>query len=85
VAMAHGHYEPVPDRTTHLVPSWLISDEEIAATGADYVALGHWNRAIKVGDGSVAAYYSGSPDLAATVNVVRLGNAGVLVSREKLR
>jgi DNA repair exonuclease SbcCD nuclease subunit len=86
VAMAHGHYEAAPDPAVVLCPSWLISDEEIAATGADYVALGHWNRAIKVGDGSVAAYYSGSPDLAATVNLVRLTAAGdVVVSREPIR
>lgn len=86
IAMAHGHYEPVPDPAVVLCPSWLISDAEIAATGADYVALGHWNRAIKVGPGSVAAYYSGSPDLAATVNLVRLTASGeVLVSREPIR
>jgi DNA repair exonuclease SbcCD nuclease subunit len=85
VVLAHGHYEPVPDPAQRLAPSWLISDEHIAATGADYVALGHWNRATRVGNGSIEAYYSGSPDLAATVNVVRLTTAGrVIVSREKL-
>jgi len=85
IVMAHGHYERDPDRGQLLHPSWLISDEEIAATGADYVALGHWNRAAKVGDGTVAAYYSGSPDLAATVNVVRLGGDGVDVACAALR
>ncbi len=74
IAMAHGHYVPVPDRTTRLRPSWLIGDDELAATAADYVALGHWNRAAKVG--SVAAYYSGSPEYSGTVNVVRLGVTG---------
>jgi len=79
VALAHGHYMPVPDRSTRLRPSWLIGDAELTATGADYVALGHWNRAAKVG--SVAAYYSGSPEYAGTVNVVRLSaTAGVAVS-----
>jgi DNA repair exonuclease SbcCD nuclease subunit len=72
VAVAHGHYEDAPDRATRLRPSWLIDAAEIAATAADYVALGHWNRAAAVGNGSVPAYYSGSPDLAATVNIVRL-------------
>ena len=86
VAMAHGHYQPALDPAVTLCPSWLISDQHIAATEADYVALGHWNRAVKVGDGSVAAYYSGSPDLAATVNLVRLTEAGeVVVSREPIR
>jgi DNA repair exonuclease SbcCD nuclease subunit len=76
IALAHGHYVPVPDRATRLRPSWLIGDHEIAATGADYVALGHWNRAVKVGNGQVAAYYSGSPEYSGTMNVVRLTAAG---------
>jgi len=85
IAMAHGHYEPVPDPMTALRPSWLISDAEIAATRADYVALGHWNRRAKVGSGAVEAYYSGSPDLEATVNLVRLTQDGrVVVSRKEL-
>ena len=83
IAVAHGHYVPVPDRTSRLRPSWLIGDDELAATGADYVALGHWNRAAKVG--TVAAYYSGSPEYAGTVNVVRLGADGkVAVTRAPL-
>jgi hypothetical protein len=85
IAAAHGHYEAAPDRKSNLNPSWLISDEEIAATGADYVALGHWNRSARVGNGTVKAYYSGSPDLAGTVNVVRLTASGeVRVRRRKL-
>lgn len=85
VAMAHGHYEPVPDPATSLHPSWLISDGELAALEADYVALGHWNRAVKVGTGAIPAYYSGSWDLAATVNLVRLKATGeVVVTREPL-
>ncbi|HVB66936.1 MAG TPA: metallophosphoesterase [Acetobacteraceae bacterium] len=84
VALAHGHYEP--DGVPPLRPSWLISDREIAATGADYLALGHWNRAAQVGDGAVPAYYSGSPDLAGTVNLVRLSPGdGVVVTREPVR
>jgi hypothetical protein len=59
------------------------SDDELKATGADYIALGHWNRAAKVG--AVAAYYSGSPEYAGTVNVVRLTAAGaVAVTRAAL-
>src|SRR6185369_4262702 len=83
IAMAHGHYTPIPDRTSRLRPSWPLGDEELAATGADYIALGHWNRSAKVG--RVAAYYSGSPEYAGTVNVVRLGAAGaVAVTRAEL-
>ena len=81
IATAHGHYEPAPDYGDAPHPSWLISDAEIAATGADYVALGHWNRAQRVGNGEVRADYSGSPDLAGTVNLVRLmGDGGVRVT-----
>ena len=81
VALAHGHYEP--PGAVPLRPSWLFSDDDIEATGADYLALGHWNRAVQVGTGSVPAYYSGSPDLAKTVNVIRLsGNGTVKVTRE---
>jgi DNA repair exonuclease SbcCD nuclease subunit len=85
IVAAHGHYEAEPDMTTNLRPSWLISDHQIAATGADYVALGHWNRHARVGNGAVPAYYSGSPDLARTVNLVRLtGNGKVEVERRAL-
>jgi len=78
--MGHGHYQPKPDRSSAARPSWLIGDDEIAATGADYVALGHWNRAARVGNGTVPAYYSGSPEFAGTVNVVRLSESrGVTV------
>jgi len=86
IAMAHGHYEPPHMLATPLRPSWLFSDDAIAETAADYLALGHWDRAERVGDGTVPAYYSGSPDLARTVNLVRLTGSGeVLVSREPLR
>jgi DNA repair exonuclease SbcCD nuclease subunit len=85
IAVGHGHYQPVADRSSGPRPSWLIGDAEIAATGADYVALGHWNRAIRVGDGSVPAYYSGSPEYAGTINVVRMSEtAGVTVIRALL-
>jgi hypothetical protein len=85
IVLAHGHYEPSLDPAKSLRPSWLFGDAAIAATGADYVALGHWNRAERVGDGVVPAFYSGSPELAGTVNVVRLGVDGVRVRREPLR
>jgi DNA repair exonuclease SbcCD nuclease subunit len=86
IAVAHGHYEVTPDRATRLRPSWLIDAAEVAATGADYVALGHWNRPAAVGGRGVPAYYSGSPDLAGTINVVRLkAGAPALVTRAPVR
>src|SRR5262249_55275904 len=33
IAVAHGHYVSVPDRTNRLRPSWLIGDDELKATG----------------------------------------------------
>jgi DNA repair exonuclease SbcCD nuclease subunit len=75
IVTAHGHWVTGPH---DLHRAWLIHDEEIAATGADYVALGHWDRALPVGDGSVPAFYSGSPDLARTVNVVRFRGPDLL-------
>jgi DNA repair exonuclease SbcCD nuclease subunit len=83
VAVGHGHYEPPETWHNPLRPSWLISDAMIAATGADYLALGHWDRPMQVGDRTVPAYYSGSPDWAKTVNLIRLtGNGDVVVTRE---
>ena len=83
--MAHGHYEPPETRANPLRPSWVFSDEEIAATGVDYLALGHCDRPMRVGDGAVQTFYSGSPDLAQTVNLVRLTAAGdVVITREPL-
>jgi DNA repair exonuclease SbcCD nuclease subunit len=85
VAMAHGHYEPPETRANPLRPSWVFSDDEIAATGADYLALGHWDRPMQVGNGVVPAFYSGSPELAGTVNLVRLTAPGeAVVTREAL-
>jgi len=86
IAVAHGHYEPPHNLATPLRPSWLFSDDAIAATEADYLALGHWDRPVRVGNGVVPAYYSGSPELAQTVNLVRLTTAGrIVVTREPLR
>jgi DNA repair exonuclease SbcCD nuclease subunit len=83
VAMGHGHYEPPETWANPLRPSWLISDAMIAATAADYLALGHWDRAAQVGNGAVPAYYSGSPEYVHTVNLVRLTASGeVVVTRE---
>jgi len=72
LAAAHGHYVDEPRDPNRLIGSWLIHHEELIATGADYVALGHWNQATRVGNGQVTAYYSGSPEYAGTVNVLRL-------------
>jgi DNA repair exonuclease SbcCD nuclease subunit len=81
VAMAHGHWHQGADDEHR---SWLIRDGEIAALDADYLALGHWDRPAQAGDGAVPAYYSGSPHLAGTINLVRLSDAAVEVKRAPL-
>ena len=78
LAAAHGHYVEGPDEPGRFLGSWLIRREELIASGADYVALGHWNRAARVGDQQIHAYYSGSPDYAGTVNVIRLRRDGAI-------
>jgi len=76
---------PPHEWSAHAHRAWRISDRDLAQTRADYVALGHWDRPAPVGDGSVPAYYSGSPDLAGTANVIRMTAAqGVRVSRAAL-
>jgi DNA repair exonuclease SbcCD nuclease subunit len=76
VVAAHGHVEVGPPDPPPYRPSWRISPEQIEATQADYVALGHWNRRACVTAGNVVAYYSGSPDYCSTVNIVRFGADG---------
>lgn len=86
MAAGHGHFVEERPPAGARSPSWLITGDEIEATAADYVALGHWNRPVRVGAGRVPAWYSGSPDLAGTVNVVRLrAGGGAAVSREPVR
>ncbi len=76
LAAAHGHYVDEIRDPNRMIGSWLIHREELAATSADYVALGHWNQATPVGDGKITAHYSGSPEYTGTVNVVRLKSDG---------
>jgi DNA repair exonuclease SbcCD nuclease subunit len=78
LAAAHGHYVDQARDPNRLIGSWLIHREELIATGADYVALGHWNQSTPVGDGKITAHYSGSPEYAGTVNVVRLQKNGTV-------
>ena len=56
LAAAHGHYVDEARDPNRMIGSWLIHREELLATGADYVALGHWNQCIPVGNGDVHAH-----------------------------
>lgn len=86
LAAAHGHYVDQERDPNRLIGSWLIHPEELAATAADYVALGHWNQSTAVGDGTITAHYSGSPEYTGTVNLVRLRQDGTVeVGKASLR
>jgi DNA repair exonuclease SbcCD nuclease subunit len=76
IAAAHGHFVDAVRDPNRLMGSWLIHPEELHATDADYIALGHWNQATQVGDENRNAYYSGSPEYSGTVNIVRLRDNG---------
>jgi DNA repair exonuclease SbcCD nuclease subunit len=78
LAAAHGHYVDEERDPNRMIGSWLIHREELVATGADYVALGHWNQSTPVGNGQITAHYSGSPEYTGTVNVVRLRTDGTV-------
>jgi DNA repair exonuclease SbcCD nuclease subunit len=60
VVMGHGHYVggEAPEASMRSSP---ITDDDIAATGADYVALGHWHTLTDVSAAGVPAWYAGSP------------------------
>lgn len=86
LAAAHGHYVDEARDPNRMIGSWLIHREELLATGADYVALGHWNQSTPVGNGDVNAHYSGSPEYTGTVNVIRLNKDGTVeVGKAQLR
>jgi DNA repair exonuclease SbcCD nuclease subunit len=59
VVLGHGHHEPA--ETGAIPRSSPLTPDEIEATGADYVALGHWHVRTDVSTETVAAWYSGAP------------------------
>jgi hypothetical protein len=59
VGMVHGALA-IPGRTDS--DSVVVTEEEIAKTGLDYLAMGHWHNAIEGRDGNVSYAYSGAPE-----------------------
>ena len=59
VAVAHGSVQR-PDLPARF---GLITPEEIAASGVDYLALGDWHSTRAVSSGGVEAWYSGAPEM----------------------
>jgi len=58
VVVGHGQYEPTDEASIRSSP---LTPSEIEATGADYVALGHWHVRTDVSTEQVTAWYSGAP------------------------
>jgi DNA repair protein SbcD/Mre11 len=58
LVLGHGHFVE-NDEASHR--SSQITADDIEATGADYVALGHWHVTTDVSQGPVAAWYCGAP------------------------
>lgn len=59
VAVVHGSVQ----RSDLPARFGLITPEEIAGSGVDYLALGDWHSARAVSSGGVAAWYSGAPEM----------------------
>jgi len=79
IAVAHGYYV---SKIPPLFYSYLITEEEIVASGWDYIALGHIAVFRCICDEPVKAYYCGSPSVSGTVNLVDLAEeTGVQVTR----
>ena len=62
VGMVHGSIA-IPGKTDR--DEVVITTEEIAASGLDYLALGHWHSAQSGKAGAVAYAYSGAPEAVA--------------------
>ena len=77
IAVAHGYFV---SSDPPLFPSYHITQEEIAGSGWDYVALGHIPIFRCICDDPVA-YYSGSPSFSNTIALVELAeDAGARVT-----
>jgi len=59
IGMVHGSIS-IPDRTDR--DEVVVTKEEIAGTGLDYLALGHWHSAQQGRAGTTAYAYSGAPE-----------------------
>ena len=82
IAVAHGYYISVEPR---LHRSYYITEEEIATSGWDYIAMGHVVNFRCVCSEPVRAYYSGSPSVSGTVAIVDLAEeTGVQVTCHSL-
>ena len=59
LVLGHGHFEEEPDE--RFGRSSPLCSDEIEASSADYLALGHWHVRTEVSTPGVVAWYSGAP------------------------
>ena len=79
VGMVHGSIA-IPDKTDR--DEVVVTKEEIAATGLDYLALGHWHSVQRGKAGTTTYAYSGAPEPVA-VNQDGAGNVLLVTLDEK--
>jgi len=79
VGMVHGSLA-IPERTDR--DEVVVTKEEIAATGLDYLALGHWHSIQRGKAGTTTYAYSGAPEPVA-VNQDGAGNVLLVTLEEK--
>jgi DNA repair protein SbcD/Mre11 len=72
VALAHGHFARTAADQQR---AYIITADEIAASGWDFIALGHWDVPTDVSAGGVTAVYSGSPSRMGACALVTLTDA----------
>lgn len=75
VAMAHGSVQIEGKAAPDDMP---ITFREIAESGMQYIALGHWHGAQDVSFGSVPAWYAGSPEITYQEGKGGLGQGHIL-------
>lgn len=87
LGVAHGSWE----RGDISGDSSMFSDEEIAASGLDYLALGHWHSFDMISSGEVTAVNPGSPEVPGfgnwkrgAVALVTLGDGPARVERREV-
>ena len=73
IAVIHGYYMHSMARQW---ASFHITQEEIDASGQDYIALGDTHGYVCISEGPVRACYCGSPPLSGTVALVDLSEEG---------
>ena len=76
IAMAHGSVQIEGKAAPDDLP---ISFQDIADSGMDYVALGHWHGAQDFSSGKVKAWYAGSPEITYQEDKGGLGQGYALI------